>query len=358
MEMFAISVITPLYNAEKYLPACLNSLLAQTFQNFELIIVDDCSTDSSCAIVESYAPKFGGRLTLSHMETNSGSGALPRNKGLMLSRGEYIFFADADDLLTKTALEEMYALAKKFDADVVHCEKHYEISYDGTKRRGIVDRGTLVNKPTLETRNLAQVIPKILNNEYRVEPWRKLVRRNFLMEHEIFFSPVKIHEDTIWTYALIFYAKSFLLVPNAVYLWRQNNDSIMRATRTAVQTVNFWLNPLLLGLNELNKLMSRHEFFKENPQYQYDVTEKFVRWIFGNLFMASQHVAPADIYAAIKQEYGNSLGEHDILIAALCTALNSQQKTTFGDRQKFQQFAKKARARVANLEAELKRLQS
>ncbi|MCR5833692.1 MAG: glycosyltransferase family 2 protein [Selenomonadaceae bacterium] len=87
-----VSVIIPLYNVEKYIGEALDSLLAQTFKNFEVIVVDDCSTDSSCAIVENYKEKFNGRLTLFHMEENTGSGAMPRNKGLYLSRGEYVTF--------------------------------------------------------------------------------------------------------------------------------------------------------------------------------------------------------------------------------------------------------------------------
>ena len=121
----AVSVIIPMYNAEKFIGECLESILAQTFQDFEVIVVDDCSTDSSVKIIEQYIPSFGGRLKLSRMDKNSGSGAMPRNKGMELSHGEYVFFMDDDDLLTKTALEEMYTLAKDFDADVVYTEKHY-----------------------------------------------------------------------------------------------------------------------------------------------------------------------------------------------------------------------------------------
>ena len=120
---FAISVIIPLYNAEKYIGECLDSLLNQTFKSFEVILVDDCSTDNSVKIVESYAPKFAGRLKLAKMGKNTGSGSLPRNKGLLLSRGEYIFNMDNDDLLTETALEEMYTLAKKYNVDFVYCER-------------------------------------------------------------------------------------------------------------------------------------------------------------------------------------------------------------------------------------------
>ena len=115
----AISVIIPLYNAERYIGETLDSLLAQTFQDFELIVVDDCSTDSSCAVVENYAERFGGRLKLTRTIKNTGSGTEPRNLGLTLSRGEYVYFMDNDDAVTPTALDELYALAKKFDADAL-----------------------------------------------------------------------------------------------------------------------------------------------------------------------------------------------------------------------------------------------
>ena len=100
-----ISVIIPVYNAEKYLGVCLESLLIQTLQDFEVIIVDDCSTDASPAIAESYLEKFGGRLKIIYLEKNTGSGAVPRNEGLRFSRGEYVFFMDADDLIIDNALE-------------------------------------------------------------------------------------------------------------------------------------------------------------------------------------------------------------------------------------------------------------
>ena len=76
----AVSVIIPMYNAEKYIGECLESLLLQTFQDFEVIVVDDCSTDNSFSIVESYIPKFDGRLKLTKTEKNSGGGGyVPRN---------------------------------------------------------------------------------------------------------------------------------------------------------------------------------------------------------------------------------------------------------------------------------------
>ena len=353
----AISVIIPMYNAERYVADCLNSLLAQTFQNFEVIIVDDCSTDSSCAVVESFVERFNGRLTLTHTETNSGTCAIPRNVGLPFSRGEYIFFADADDLFTKTALEEMYTLARKFDADVVYLDGHYDAD-DDLKEIKPADYPMAVSTPTLEPENLPERIRRIAQGRYNMPPWNKFVRRRLLVENKISFPRYKISEDDIWTFGLLFYAKKFLCVPNKVYIHRKSEGSITCKGKTPLQTINFWLSPVFKGLKALDEFMRRHEFFKANPQYRYAVLDMFVRWKFNAIFRASQYVTPANIYAAIKQEYGDRFGEHDVLIPALATALNTQQKIFFSDQQKYRQFAVQAQARIAQLEAELKRLQT
>lgn len=81
----AVSVIIPMYNAENFIAEGLESILAQTLQDFEVIVVDDCSTDNSRAVVESYLEKFDGRLKIFSTEKNSGNGALPRNKGMNFS---------------------------------------------------------------------------------------------------------------------------------------------------------------------------------------------------------------------------------------------------------------------------------
>ena len=153
----------------------------QTFDNYEVIVVDDCPTDSSPAVVESYAEKFGGRLILSQTEKNSGSGALPRNMGMCLSHGEYLAFLDNDDLITPTALEELYTLAKDYDTDVVYCEKHCKINADGSNMHigsGADKNVKLVEVPTFESDNLDERIEKIIQGKYRVPQWRKFVRRS------------------------------------------------------------------------------------------------------------------------------------------------------------------------------------
>lgn len=185
---------------------------------------------------------------------------------------------------------------------------------------------------------------------------------------------------------MIFYAKKILRLPNAVYIRRGSEGSVMRKNRTPPQIVNFWVSPILLGLKTLDNFMSHHEFFKRNPQYRHAVLNMFLQWKFNAFFQASQYLSPAAFYETVKQEYGDRFGEYDVLISALCTALNTQQKITHDTQQKYQQlaaqaqeqiqkfnqfaaaaqaqvqkfnqFAAAAQARIAELEAEVKRLQN
>ena len=351
----AVSVIIPLYNTEKYIGACLESILNQTFQNFEVIIVDDCSTDNSVAIVESYREKFGGRLTLSHMEKNSGSGVIPRNKGLNLSRGEYIFNMDNDDMLTKTALEELYMLAKNFDADVVYCEKRFEVNSDGTNLRVNYNQNgnsNFIDKPTFESENLAERVQKVSHEAYGRASWTKLVRRNLLIENELFFPQCAIADDTIWSLGLAFYAKKFLRVPNIVYIYRMVEDSLSHKKRTPEQTINFWFDPLLLGLKTLDKWLGKLEFFRQNPPYQYFVLEFFFRAHFYGSFQAALQLPPFAVYETIKQAFGQRCGDNDVLISMLSASLNTLQKIHMVNVQKFNQFAAQAQQRIAQLESE------
>ena len=96
---YSISVIIPMYNMEKYIGECLTSLANQTFQDFDVIVVDDCSTDNSRKFVQGFLETFSGRLKLKKMSKNSGYPGLPRNTALDMARGKYIYFLDSDDLL-------------------------------------------------------------------------------------------------------------------------------------------------------------------------------------------------------------------------------------------------------------------
>ena len=324
----AISVIIPMYNTEKYIGECLDSLLVQTFKNFEVIVVDDCSTDSSSAIVESYIPKFGGRLTLLHTKKNSGNAAFPRNKGLVLSHGEYIYYIDSDDWITPTTLDELYTLAKNYDADVLYAERHFETDAQGKDIRFTAEQmGKLVDQPTSDSENLEDRVNNLLQRDIFGPPWNELVRRKMLVENEIVFPEVRPGDDHIWILHLFFTAKKFLRIPSIGYFWRQTEISITREVqRTPQKSTTLWLGATIMGLKHLDKILSNIDFFKKFPQYHYTVLNYFIERNFNLSFRASLSLPQFAIYEAIKQEFGNKLGEQDVLVSALCTLVNTLQK--------------------------------
>ena len=314
-----ISIVVPLYNAEKFIGKCLDSLLAQTFQNFEVIVVDDCSTDNSRALAGDYAAKFGGRLKLFKTKKNSGNDYIPRNIGLKFSGGEYILFMNAGDMLTRTALEELYALAKKYDADVVACERYYEAAPDGTNiQLNAAQEDDLAAEPTLETQDLRERIQNITDDKYLTTCWNKLVKRNLLTKNELPFPNGNIGDD-VWTYCLIFYAEKFLLVPNAFYIRRASKTSALEMTPQ--QQINSELKLVLLALKSFDELMSRHEFFKANPDCRFALLKKIIDVRFNQIVSSSWRLEEDVIYSTIKEAFGEKFGEYDVLIPALCAAL-------------------------------------
>lgn len=121
-----LSVIIPVYNVEKYLAVCVDSLLAQTMRDLEIILVDDGSTDSSGAIADAYAEKYPGTVCCLHVE-NGGQGRA-RNFALPLARGEFLGFVDSDDWVRPDMYEKLCACAEKTGADIVACDflEHYD----------------------------------------------------------------------------------------------------------------------------------------------------------------------------------------------------------------------------------------
>ena len=323
----AISVIVPMYNAKKYIADCLDSILAQTFKDFEVVLVNDCSPDNSRQIAENYLEKFAGRLKIYDNEKNLGA-SLTRNKGLKISSGEYIFFIDSDDFITPTALEEMISLMKNYNAEVIYIEKYFKAD-DGGKifEKKITQGAKRVSKPTFEPENLAERVDYISRKNFWGTPWSKFVRRDFLLNNEIFFPNLIPCEDHIWTFGLFFFAKRFLRVPNAIYVRRMSKGSEVRRKRTREQKFAYWLNASILGSKFLDQMLGRIEFFQKNIQYRYAMLEKLSTHMFELSFKSSLQIPQHSLYTALKKEFGNKLGDYDVLIPLLCAIINKYQKS-------------------------------
>ena len=280
--MPAISIVIPMFNAEKYIGECLDSILNQTFTDFEVIVVDDCSTDNSRAVVEGYTEKFGGRLKLERTLKNSGGCAIPRNKALPLSRGEYISFLDADDAITPTALEELYSVAKEFNADVVACERYYNIPeqfWYNTEFRSRLKpftyrRGKFVDKPTFLTNNILERLALCNQRHFLWNLWSKLIRRDLILKNEFKFSNASNAEDMTFTICLLCTAEKFVLVPNVVNYYRVREGSVSNDNK--VRDEKFfrkYVKAFASALQYMNKFLNDRDAFRDNSYMKYIIFE-------------------------------------------------------------------------------------
>ncbi len=216
-----VSVIIPVYNAEKYLRQCLDSVINQSLRDIEIICVDDGSTDGSAAILREYAER-DSRVRPIRQE-NKGAGAA-RNCGIDAVNGEYIAFIDADDWLCANSLEPLCRLADRVDADVIR-SRAYDCDAQTGKRTKSV-QNALRRVPwfmfgrTLNYRKAYWLFPKVT-----VAPWGGLFRLEFLRKNALRFNDLVCVNDRSFFWGCILRAER--IVFSGVYLinYRTNNGA-------------------------------------------------------------------------------------------------------------------------------------
>ena len=209
------SFVVPVYNVEQYLGKCIESVLGQTYSDFELILVDDGSTDSSGKICDSYQEK-DNRIHVIHKK-NAGVSAA-RNVGIEQARGEYICFIDSDDWIESNYLSEIKAEIADFDILFFGCVWHYE---DGSVRS--------LCPPAVECRtDIYDAVSLLLQNDMQVNyfgfTWNNVFRRDIIDRHHIrFVEHLPVSEDEVFTLAYCNHAKTLKVVPSPLYhyLWKQ-----------------------------------------------------------------------------------------------------------------------------------------
>ena len=279
-DKFAVTVIVPMYNVEKYIEPCLRSLLEQTTQDFEVIVVDDCSTDRSPSIVKSLSAEFDGRLTLLKMKKNNGAPGLPRNLALKSARGKYVSFLDSDDLLMPTALEELISIAESTAADVLHSEQFYAFDEESDELRlNSWEVGNHVKRPTLETNDIGRRIDGFCNRQFNWSSCLKFFRREFLIKNRIEFPSLPYSEDMPFSFKCLCSAKTYVRVPNIFYKCRYRQGSLQHRSVTPEQLIKTYLRVIVEGVQVLDKFMEAHPFFAdiENHGYRYKAIGCFIR---------------------------------------------------------------------------------
>lgn len=272
----AVSVIIPMFNAEKYIADCLNSIFAQTLQDFEILVVDDCSTDKSRAIVENFYLAFGDRLKLMKLSRNNGCPATPRNFALKAAKGKYVYFLDSDDFLSETALEDFFKVAEEFNADVVHSEKWFEFFDERDKSSDkpcYFKTGVFVTEPTLETFDVGERLVSFVQKKFLWWACNKLFRRQLLVDNNITFTDLNNFEDFVFVFKCLVTAKNYVRVPFVSYHYRIRNDSLSHKITYGADL----MSDIIGVVKGIDSFMRDKKFFADNPQYRYLVTDFFMQ---------------------------------------------------------------------------------
>ncbi|KAB1636021.1 glycosyltransferase family 2 protein [Adlercreutzia muris] len=220
-----VTIIIPVYNTEDYLPQCLDSVLGQSFTDFEVICVDDGSNDRSPLILDEYAAR-DPRLRVLHTERVNAGAA--RNHALREARGVYLSFLDSDDYFDANFLAVMVELAERNQLDVALCKSFF--LDDATKKR------TNHNKPLLDTLNPCTVYSadNLWDVAFRYTvgwPWDKLYRRAFIEEHGLAFQELSSTNDAFFVFSALALMTRFAFTDKRLVVHRVNNLRSIENTR-------------------------------------------------------------------------------------------------------------------------------
>ncbi|MCB2359028.1 glycosyltransferase [Clostridium estertheticum] len=228
MDRVDVSIIIPVYNVEEFLPKCLDSVINQTIDNKEIIVINDGSTDNCYEIIKEYKKKFPELVIIN--QRNSGISET-RNAGLKAARGEYIAFVDSDDFVELDMFDKMYKAATSANVDIVICnyilykegqgtqdsrmaqDSNYK-KIEGIDKEGFLDKG--------------EALKMFLLNDIKGYVWNKLHKRELFFENNISFPDFVVCEDTPVGFLLIANANKIYSMIEPLYYYRQRELSLTR----------------------------------------------------------------------------------------------------------------------------------
>lgn len=264
MQDDLISIIIPIYNVQKYLERCVESVLGQTYHNLEIILVDDGSTDNSCAICDKYK-SMDKRVMVVHKKNGGLSDA--RNAGIEIANGRYLFFLDSDDYLASRAIEVLHRRIVDEDAEIAICNFSW-INAEGQK----FCREDIIRDEILSTDDL---LGKLVsdNNFYYVVAWNKLYARKLFDQLRFMYG--KIHEDEYIVHRIFGECRKAVSVSDILYYYIKTDNSITTS------------NTSIKRLDYIEALDDRIDFFKDNSYINYaEKTMKLLWWVFSELYIS------------------------------------------------------------------------
>lgn len=271
--MIKVSVIVPVYKVEHFIERCMRSLMNQTLQDVEFIVVDDCSPDNSISIAKQVAGDYPDRqVTFIVHEINKGLPAA-RNTGLAIAKGEYVFHCDSDDFVEADMLEALYEKAKSENADIVWCD--WFLSFERNER--------YMKQPYYDS--AINALKGMLSGVMKYNVWNKLVRRELYTTNAISFPAGYGMGEDMTVMKLFACAKKVTYLPKAFYHYVKLNASAFSNTYSENHLTELRHNVedtlCFLKARCGDKVKTELEFFKLDVKYPFlisDDSRKYALW--------------------------------------------------------------------------------
>ena len=221
--MDKISIIVPVYNVEKYLEECIDSIIKQTYKNIEIILVDDGSTDNSGKICDRYEKEYD---IINVIHKNNGGLCSARNAGLNLSTGKYISFIDSDDYVEEKYIENLYNESELYNLDIAYC--NYRV-FEDNRELSKKEKDYLLTEKEINGMDYQSL--KFENNDWDCYVWIGLYKRDFLLKNELEFYKKDrlLFEDILFTNKSLLKAEKVKFISYCGYNYRNRwQDSLCR----------------------------------------------------------------------------------------------------------------------------------
>ncbi|MFA2565526.1 glycosyltransferase family 2 protein [Bacillus wiedmannii] len=225
--MYKLSVIVLVYNTEQYLRECFDSLVNQTLDGIEIIIVNDSSPDNSHIIIEEYCNKYENIKVIN--QENSG-GAIAGNNGLNIASGEYVTIMDSDDVVPIDAYEKLYKKAKETDSEIVIGKPN--ILIDGIQKEILYKKEREVWQQNRVIENLHEFLDVFYDGFY----WNKIFKKDLIFKYNCFMPPGMLYADRPMVHKSFLHAKRIAIITDVVYLWRKRGNNVAQKSITQMNS--------------------------------------------------------------------------------------------------------------------------
>lgn len=250
--MIKVSIVVPVYNTEKYIERCLNSIINQTYKNIEIIIINDGSTDKSEEKIKPYLIKY---KSIKYIYKENGGLSSARNKGIDISSGEYLSFVDSDDWIVLDMIEKMIFKAEKEKADLIVCGV-----------RNVFESGDIKENYIPKKINLSEIL-------YKSYACNKLILKKLFLENKIIFPIGKWYEDIGTIPYLFLNSKKAIFIEEVFYNYFQRGNSITK------QCNNIKDLDILKHYLDLKEYLMKNNLF-EKYKLDFKLASKYVKKIY------------------------------------------------------------------------------